>query len=581
MSDTDRDGTYDLYYRDGWLCLRVYEHDGAGRPVYYEDIQNRIKVMGAPAVASSRVREVVERATGNETRLVEWPGGQQLAATVGVVVAADAMSATMRVSRPRKGAAPPDEDDLRRAIGAAGVVEGIDDETVASIIADHRYNEPVVVARGRAPVHARSSRIVYHFDVNRGKPYLVMEFDRINLRELKFIEFKEKGELLAEVEPPVPAVAGVTVLGQSVPASGDPIVAQLRAGPGTELDREGRKLYATEEGNVKLEGEVAVIEPVVTVERVDYATGNIHFDGSVVVTKDVADGFIIEAGGDVQIAEGVGRATIRAGGSVLLQAGINGGGEGVIEARGNVLAKYVEGAQTHCHGNLIVEEAIMHSSITVWGNCALTGKRAEIIASNVIVGRSLWCKKLGSVSEAPLTISAGVDPTALFAYRDKRGGLAEAEERLDTLRDQLSKVEKALVDGRTDERLFDAREQFARQIAELGEGLPELRREVRELRDGIEASRKSRIIVEDTIFKGVVVQFGAQEYRAPEQGARKTILRRGVDGVEEDGFNPADPPPFRFDEAGNAQGGASDAGDADDTERADPTVSPESAPESE
>ena len=548
MGPADRDGSFELYYRDGWACLVVHPPHGSGRRVYHDDVVNRLRILGAPHVATADIRRIVHAGSGIEVRLVEWPGGDRLASSIDVVVEQDEMSAAMVVTHPMKGAAPPDVADLKRSLGGAGVVEGIDERMLAEIASGSHYDHPVVVANGRLPVNARSSRVVYHFDINRGKPYLVMEFDRINLRELKFVEYKESGELLAELEPPVPAVDGVTVRGVTVPATGDPLVVELKAGPGTSLEEGGRRLVATEDGNVRLVKGIVTVEPVITVDRVDYSTGNIHFEGSVVVKKDVADGFVIEATGDVQIAEGVGRSTIRAGGDVLLQAGANGAGEGEIEAAGNILAKYIEGASVHCRGNLLVEEAIMHSKLTVWGNIALQGRRAEIIASTIVVGKSLWCKKLGSVAEAPLTISVGVDPELLLAYRKGITDLREAEELHTQLEEQISQIDKAIDEGKTDERLFDAREQLAGRRAELGESLPSLRHECHELRDRIVASRASRIVVEDTIYKGTVVQFGSHEYHAPPRGARKTILRRGIEGVEEEGFNPAEPPPFTFDD---------------------------------
>lgn len=547
MRAADTDGRFEVFFRDGWACLVVHPPAGSGRPVYHEEVVSRLRLLGAPAVSSSRVREIVEQASGNETRLVAWPGGKRLAATVRVTVTDDEMSATIFVTHPLKGAAAPGESEIRSAIGAAGICAGVDEQAIRRVLSGDAYDTELEIASGTPPVHARSARVIYHFDVNRGKPYLVMEFDRINLRELRFIEFKEKGEVLAELQPAAPPSDGITVLGRAIPAKDDPVQVSLSGGSGTRLSEDGSELYADEDGNVKLNEGVVVVEPVVTVERVDYATGNIRFEGAVVVERDVADGFVIDADGDVQVGEGVGRATIRSRGNVLLQAGVNAAGEGEIEAAGNIFAKYVEGARVLCHGNLLVEEAIMHSAVTVWGNCALSGRRAEIIGSTVIVGQSLWCKKLGSVAEAPVTISAGIDPSILIAYRESHVELTEMEEREDVLSENLAKLEKAGGEGRTDSRLADAREQLARELSELREQLPAMRHAVHEMRDRIQASRSSRIVVEDTIHNGVQVQFGSQEYRSPPRGARKTILRRGLEGVEEEGFNPSDPPAFEFD----------------------------------
>lgn len=540
------DGSFELYYRRGWAYLTVHAPTDGGRPVYHEDVQSRTRLLGVPHVPGSTLREIVERADGVPVALVEWPAGEALASRITVTVSEDLMTATVTATPPMKGAADPDRADLAAALEAAGVVHGIDEDALGRLVHERLYNEDIVVARGTEPVHARSAAIRYHFDPHRGKPYLVMEFDRINLRELNFIENKEEGDLLAEVLPPVTPEDGRNVYGQPVPANRDVVPVELTPGPNTVRSEDGTRIHAEADGNVRLVDGAVTIEPLVTVESVDYQTGNIRFDGSVVVEKDVADGFTIEAGGDVQVGRGVGRATIRAGGNVLLKTGVNGGGACDIDAEGNIFAKYVEGATLRCHGNLFVEEAIMHSHVTVWKHCVLNGRRSEIIGSTLVVGDSLWCKKLGSVAEAPVHVSMGIPPDLLLAFREARGELDTRERRLDQAQQEIEQIDRALVEGRQDDRLYTARSQLLEEMERLRAELPEQRHAVHELREQLQASRRSRLVVEDTIFKGAVVLFGTREYHAPEKGARKTVLRNGTQAIVEEGFNPADKPTLEF-----------------------------------
>ncbi|MFW6288586.1 MAG: DUF342 domain-containing protein [Spirochaetota bacterium] len=543
----NRDGRFELYYRDGWAHLAVYPPTEDGRPVYHEEVTNRMRLLGVPRVSPSVIRELVDEASAQPVPLVEWPGGERLASAITVDVSEDAMSATVAVSAPRKGAASPTREDVERALEAAGVAYGVDEDAITELLSRRRYGERVLVARGEPPVHARSAHVLYHFDPDRGKPYLVMEFDRINLRELSFIENKEAGDLLAELVPSVDPRDGRTVRGDRVPANREITPVALKAGPDTELTPDGLAVRATADGNVRLVDGAVVIEPVVSVESVNYETGNIHFDGSVVIEKDIADGFVVEAGGDVQVGRGVGRSTIKAGGNVLLKAGINGNGSGRIECGGNVFAKYIESSAVSCRGNVFAEEAIMHSHVSAWKHCVLNGRRSEVIASNLVVAGSLWCKKLGSFNEAPVFVAMGIDPEMLASFRRAREQLAVSETRLDEVNRQIAAIDRALIDGRTDEKLYASREQLMSELAALRDSLPEVRHSVHSLRESLEASRESRLVVEDTIFKGAIVLFGTYEYHAPDKGARKTVLRSGHGGVVEEGFNPADRPTITFD----------------------------------
>lgn len=541
------DGSFDLFYRRGWAYLAVTPPEPGGRPVYHEDVLSRMKILGVPHVAVEQIRQIVQQADGVPVQLIAWPDGERLASTLTVEVSDDGMQARLIMSVPRKGAAAPDVEDIQAALANAGVVHGIQTASIRLLAQQPRYEEAALVAAGTVPVHARSAEIRYHFDPYRGKPYLVMEFDRINLRELNFIENKYQGDVLAELIPPVTPKDGMTVFGRPVPSDTQTKPIELRAGPNTEKSENGLRITATADGNVRLVRGVVMVEPVVTVERVGYETGNIRFEGSVVVEKDIADGFVIEADGDVQVGRGVGRATIRAGGSILLKAGVNGGGAATLSCEGDFFAKYVEGATVTTHGNVLVEEAIMHSHAVAWKHCLLNGRRSEIIASTLIVGGSLWCKKLGSVAEARVHVSVGLDPEVIARFRAARTEKENAESRRDQVEQEFVRVERALAEGRSDERLVTAREQLYTEMRELDRAMPELRQRVHELRDYLRASRGSRLVVEDTIFSGAVALFGTQEYHAPEKGARRTVLRPGPEGIIEEGYNPAERPVLEFD----------------------------------
>ncbi len=540
-------GRFELYYRQGWAWLVVHPPEEGGSPVYHEDVLSRMRMLGIPRVSSSTVRRIVERADGQASRLIEWPGGARLASTIEVHVAQDGMSAAVSVTPPLKGAAPPAMGDVIDALSSAGVVYGVSREAVVDLLRREEYGRRIDVATGKPVMHARSARVRYHFDPDRGKPYLVMSFDRINLRELNFIENVHDGDLLAELVPPVPPRDGVTVLGTKVPARTDVEPVELVAGPNAELTPDRTGVVAASDGNVRLVNGAIVVEPLVTVERVDYATGNIRFEGSVIVEKDIADGFIVQAEGDVQVGRGVGRATIRAGGNVLLKAGVSGGGAARIECEGNLFAKYIESSTIRCRGNVFVEEAIMHSHVSTWKSCVLNGRRSEVIGSTIVVAGSLWCKKLGSVAEAPMQVSIGVDPELLAAFRDARHRLEVSESRIAEVEREIEQIDRLLRDNRADEKLSDRRGALAAELAELCDAIPQLRTRAHDYRESLEASRTSRLVVEDTIFRGAVILFGTTEYHAPERGAHKTILRKVPGGIREEGYNAADRPKIPFD----------------------------------
>ncbi len=542
-------GKFELYYREGLAYLAVYPPQGSGRPVYPEDIENRMRLLGVPSVGAKALRDAIEEASGTAVALVEWPNGRSLASELTVDIAKDGMSAYLRASHPKKGAAPPTLAELIAALREAGVSHGVDNDALRRILAGAAYDKAIPVAAGTEPVYGKAHRIEYHFNTNRGKPYLEMDFGRIDMKELNFIENKRAGDLLASLVPPVKATDGWTVRGERIPAETDSQIAELKPGANAVLSEDGTELRALCDGNVRIARGTILVEPVIVVKNVNYETGNIRFDGSVVIEGGIADGFSVEAGGDIQVASGVGKATLKAGGSIVLKTGINGNGVGSIECEGDLFAKYLESCSVRCGGNALVEEAIMNTTLVAAKNCALNGKRSEVIASEIIAGGGFWCKKLGNFSEAHTSVQLGVEPGLVLEYRSVCAGLERAQKGYDKAEHQLELLSKLARDAQADERLTQAQVQLRESLERLGAELSGYKARQPRLRERIVASRASMAVIEDTLYKGVTIHFGAAEYRAPDAGARKVILRCRDGHIVEAGFNYRDRPSLDFNES--------------------------------
>lgn len=539
-------GKFELYYRRGWAYLAVHSPSGTGRPVYPEDIENRMRLLDVPPVSTRIIREIVDAASGEAIALVAWPDGRHLAAGISVELAKDEMSAYITIHPPKKGAAPPVLQDVMDVLDQAGVVYGIDQQGIQRTLALRDYDKPIPVAAGRKPLFGQAHRIQYHFNINRGKPYLEMEFGRINLKELNFIDNRKEGELLAELVPPVAAVSGMKVTGEIIPAEIDSEMEQLKPGMNVLLSEDGTKLLARCDGNVRILNGKVIVEPLIFVKNVNFETGNLRFDGSVVIEGSIADGFIVEAGGDIQVGSSVGKATLKAGGSILLKTGINGNGKGVIECGCDLFAKYIESSTVNCQGNILVEEAIMHSQVIASRHCVLNGRRSEVIASDLVVGGSFWCKKMGNFNEAETHLAIGVDPVLLLDFRTTGKNIDTRQKEHDKIELQLDQLGKLVKEGRADDRILKAQLQLQESLSTLVAELATLKSRFPGLRERIAASRQSIVVVEETMFKGVVVTFGTMEYRVPDAGVRKMILKAREGLIKEAGFNFHERPVLEF-----------------------------------
>jgi uncharacterized protein (DUF342 family) len=540
-------GTFKLNYQNGYAMLTVTPPTGGGRPVYASEVIGRMKMLRIPMVRKLIIDQIIERATGRPERLAEWPEGAKLSASLDIYISEDNMLATCVMHRPKKGGGSLSEEDVLEELRARGVVFGFQRENIRNMIREPLYEQEIIVAEGQEPVMGSAQRVKFFFNTQPGKPYLMMEFGRIDLKELDFIQNRKAGDVLAEAVPAVTSRDGSTVTGEVLPSHMEGSVQTLKGGKNTELSDEEDKIIALEDGNACIRRGAVCIEPVVTLENVDYSTGNIRFEGSAVVNGTIADGFTVETEGSLQVDKFVGKVKLKAGQAIVLRGGLNGAGECSVECEGDIFARYIENARVRCGGNLIVEEAIMHSELSVGGNVLLTGKRAELIAGRSIIGGSLWCKKLGNVSEIKTAIRLGIEPVKLELAARLKQTIGERREALNALDAKLTHLtERIKSRKRVAQEEAEELKQLNADVQRLVHELKRLKTQRNKLRSALESDVDCMLVVEDVMFHGVFLVFGHTEYSVPLKGVRKTIFKMRDDRIAESGYNPYDPPKLVF-----------------------------------
>ena len=542
-----RPGRFKISYQKGYAMLTVNPPGGGGKPVYAGEVVSRMKMLRIPIVRKLIVDQIIERASGKPERLVEWSEGAKLSASLEVYISEDNMLATCVMHRPKKGGGSLTEEEALDALKEREVIFGFQMENLRNMVGEPLYEQEIIAAQGEEPVIGSAQKVNFFFNTEPGKPYLMMEFGRINLRELDFIQNRQAGDVLAEIVRSVAARNGSTVMGEVLPSYTVGDERPMIAGKNTKLNDEENKVVALENGNACVRGGAVCIEPVVTLENVDYSTGNIAFDGSVVVNGTIGDGFTVTTEGSLQVDNFVGKVNLKAGQAILLRGGVNGAGECSIDCDGDVFARYIENATVRCAGNLIVEEAIMHSEIFVGGNLLLTGKRAELIAGRAIVGGSVWCKKLGNVSEIKTSLRLGIEPATLERVTQLKTAIGEKRETLDSRDAELKRLTEILksrerVSQEETERLKELNADGQTLIGEL----KALQGEQHKLSSAMHMDVDCTMVVEQIMFHGGSVVFGHTEYPVPLKGVRKTIFKMKDDTITESGYNPYDPPRLEF-----------------------------------
>jgi len=315
------------------------------------------------------------------------------------------------------------------------------------------------------------------------------------------------GEKLLVMTPAVPGEAGMNVFGAKI-AVDKPEKVRVRCGKGvSETEAEnGVCVYCSEiDGRIKFSDNTLTVDDVYIIKgNLDLDAGNITHTGTLQIEGDVETGASIEAGGDIVIKGMLEPANVCAGGNVTVGGGIVGSPEHIINAGGEVRAKYIKEATIRAGGDVIVVHEIDHCDLETRGK--VDASRGRIAGGRTIARQGITVGKAGAKGAAKTLLAAGIDPTLDAQVSAMKADLKQKERARIKLRQT---VQNAL-DGGTpktpaEETLLSEMDAKARQLAqEVADG----EMAIRKLINGAMAEAREDIFILQECWAGTTVQLG-------------------------------------------------------------------------
>jgi uncharacterized protein (DUF342 family) len=313
------------------------------------------------------------------------------------------------------------------------------------------------------------------------------------------------------ITPPEDGIEGMTVTGRVLSAAkGKP--SKLPKGRNTRISEDGMKLLAAKNGRVEYAAGLITVSDVLTISGdVDMSIGNIDFPGDVEIRGNVISGLTVQASGNIEIRGTVEAASIIAGKNIVLKTGIQSIGKGMLQAGGDITARFIEKSTAFAKRNIIADY-IGHSTVTAVGSVLMNGKYQKIVGSTVRAGKEIIAKYVG----ANTVIEIGVSP-------EMRGRLAELENRCAEMKAQIDKIESVAgllpTDINSDmppfhQKLIQAKEQLDQDYAVCSD-------EIWMLRTVLSEKSGGRVHVTSTIEQDVKLIIDSAQY----------ILKSSIDYV--------------------------------------------------
>lgn len=239
---------------------------------------------------------------------------------------------------------------------------------------------------------------------------------------------------IATIVPPTDGVDGRDVCGRTLAAAPGK---QLTITTDASLERLGDgRLIAQIDGQLAYDGRRLSVNPVLEVRgTVDFSTGNIDFEGDVVIRRDVRDKFTVRATRSVSVDGLVDASHISCGGSLTARRGIAGRGEGTVEICGDAQVGYLDEVSGHIGGNLICAREIMRCRLFVAGD--LLSDRGSLIGGCVTVAGNVRLAELGSGSDTPTELRLSQEP-------DKQSPAGKAAAEIRVLNTKIAGMEREI-----------------------------------------------------------------------------------------------------------------------------------------
>jgi hypothetical protein len=318
-----------------------------------------------------------------------------------------------------------------------------------------------------------------------------------------------QGDLLVKVTRPKPGTPGMDVYGATLSVRA-PTDVKFSIGKGVQWDEEAGGVRAACSGRVSFHDDQLQVDPVLRIRGdVGGATGNIHHIGSVLVEGDVDSGFVVESTGDIEVHGMIYGATVKCGGNLAIAGGVNGNDQGLLEAHGDLHAKFFLNTTVRSRGDVIVEKEIYRCRIEAGGEVRIPAGR--IVGGEIVATRGITVWEAGSASDPSTILSLRPNAVLVAELQKIKAMMADAQEQVQVLRRTLREFQKqeALLSVAGKQKMADA----AKEARRLEEGMAGQVQRSQTIARQFEEDQAAVIQVVERVHPGVRFKIQHADYR--------------------------------------------------------------------
>ena len=392
---------------------------------------------------------------------------------------------------------------------------GILSDNLQKIIDNNLYDKEILVAKGAEAQDGKNGYYEYLFETDLSRKPIMLADGTVDYKNIKMIELVEAGQKIAVYHPGTAGTNGYNLAAQFKLAKHGTELPPLK-GTGFQRMEDGVTYCAAVGGKItELNNRVNIFPVHELYGDVDLSTGNIEFNGDVIVHGNVLEGMSIKATGTVTVDKVVESAYIEGRKGVILRGGVLGKNGAKVRSKGNITAQFLEYADVKTDGD-IEADSFLDSRVYAGGKIKLSGKKGCIVGGTTHAVSFIDVREIGNAAGANTEVSVGVHKKVY-----EQLSLIERETKDDEL--QLQRIEEGLVQFETVMRQKGLsfrddprRMALVKEKVRLSAQIAGRKEEMDGLMKIIDASNDARIQVVKSVYPGVRISVDEQSVQVKE-----------------------------------------------------------------
>ncbi|MFL0803175.1 MAG: FapA family protein [Agarilytica sp.] len=450
------------------------------------------------------------------------------------------MSARMTVSPPQ-GGRDLDENLLKLALDNEGIYAACCDQTALDKILKDKTAEDVEFAKGTEPVDgvdATFEALVQEVEYSKPKE---SKTGKIDLREVISFSLIEADTPIMRRTPAKPGENGRNVKGQVITAleADDSSFDEDLLGA-IVSDKDSNLLVSTCKGHPVILAKGVKVDNSIVVNNVDMSTGNITYDGSVLVKGEVKAGMKIKVTGDIIVKGVVTKATLIAKNNITVECGIIGsdpakdGDESppaILKAGGDITAQYVNLAEVHAGRNIEIREYISHGNVEAKEHVLIGQKGGKgKVFGGVCYGRGgVYANEIGANGGVKTLVCAGTPPDQQKQFETLLTNHKNRETQAAQLSEMLEKYKKALTENPQDIGKAKKIEAIKKVLKELTGEIDKMATTIDKIQRHFKESKKAEVSIRKSTFPNATISINGAEFSIRQESKGGIFNKQGKD----------------------------------------------------